>query len=331
MAFSLFSSKNRIINLVLNDHSVRFVELKQSAPPAAQKWCERFLPPGIISDGKITDIDSLASILEECIDEWKIQRRSINFIIPDPLVIIRKVSVPADIQDDELKGYLYLELGSTIHLPFEEPVFDFYPLTINGKTKDLLLFAAPEQFVMEYANLFSSLKLTPLAADISPLALYRIYYQLNMPRENEVLFTVQFDLTSVNLCIFEGTVPLVMRQFPLFFDIDKWEIKTDSMGLMDYKYTGDSEELVIQFEEIFKEINKLLDFYRYTLNNEKKDVTKFLLNGDHPLLTAIFEEMHERFEIPVETISLELEAKGKTGSVPPNLYLSLGLALKEVK
>jgi type IV pilus assembly protein PilM len=153
MSFSLFTLKNRIINLVLNDHSIRFVELKQTNPPMALRWNERFLPPGIISEGKITDIDSLANILEECIDEWKIGRRSIRFLVPDPFVIIRKISIPADIQEDELKGYLYLELGSSIHLPFEEPVFDYYSLAENGKTKDLLLFAAPEQQVMEYADL----------------------------------------------------------------------------------------------------------------------------------------------------------------------------------
>ncbi|WP_312470988.1 pilus assembly protein PilM [Neobacillus sp.] len=330
MAFSLFTPKNRIINLVLNDHSIRFVELKQSDPPSAQKWRERFLPPGIIKDGKIVDIVSLTSNLEECIDEWKIQRRSIRFLVPDPLVIIRKVSIPAEIQDDEIKGYLYLELGSSIHLPFEEPVFDFYPLSDNGKTKDLLLFAAPEQQVMEYADLFSSLKLNPVAADISPLALYRLYHQLGHTGQNEILFTVQFDLTNVNLCIFEGSAPVVMRPLALPFDSDKWEIKRDSLGCMDCKYTGDADELVVQFEDVFREINKLLDFYRYTLNNEKHDATKFLLSGDHPMLQAIVDEMKERFEVPVVQLSFGAESNGKTGSVPANLLLSLGLALKEV-
>jgi type IV pilus assembly protein PilM len=331
MALALFTPKNRIINFVLNDHSIRFVELKSANPPVPQRWSERFLPPGIISDGKIVDIDSLTNILEECVDEWKIHRRQVRFLVPDPLVIIRKVSVPAEIQDDEMKGYLYLELGSTIHLPFEEPIFDFYPLADNGKTKDLLLFAAPDQQVMEYAKLFSRLKLHPIAADISPLALYRLYYQLDKASPNEVLFTIQFDLTSVNLSIFEETVPLVMRQFPLAFNIDQWGIKQDLLGLMVCKYIGDASELVIQFEDIFKEINKLIDFYRYSLNNEKNDITKFLLNGDHPMLQAIYDEMKERFDTPVEIISLESDLKEKAGSVPKNFLLPLGLALKEVK
>ncbi|MFP5106498.1 type IV pilus biogenesis protein PilM [Neobacillus sp. C211] len=328
MAFSLFTSKNRIINLVLNDHSIRLLELKQANPPAAQRWCERFLPPGIISDGKITDIDSLANILEECIGEWKIQRRKVRFLVPDPLVIIRKVSIPAEIQEDEIQGYLYLELGSSIHLPFEEPVFDFYSLESNGKTRDLLLFVAPEQQVMEYVNLLSKLKLNPIAADISPLALYRLYHQLDQTSTNEVLFSVQFDLTSVNLSIFEQNVPLVMRQFAIPFNVDLWDVKVDRAGKLAFKYTGNTEELGIQFEDIFREINKLSDFYRYTLNNEKSDITKFLLNGDHPMLTVIYDEMKERFDVPVDMISLE---PGKKDSLPPSLLLPLGLALKGVQ
>jgi type IV pilus assembly protein PilM len=331
MAFSLFSSKNRIINMVLNDHSIRYVELKQSNPPAAQKWSERFLPPGIIVDGKIADIDSLTSILEQCIDEWKIQRRSIRFIIPDALVIIRKVSIPADVQDDEIKGYLYLELGSTIHLPFEEPVFDYYPLESNGKTRDILLFAAPERFVIEYSELFSSLKLNPIAADISPLSLYRLYHYLEQSSRDEILFTVQFDLTSVNLCIFDENVPLVMRHFALPFNIDQWEHKIGIAGSLEFMFNGDSEELTMQIEDIFNEINKLVDFYRYTLTNEKQDVTKFLVSGDHPMLEAIIDEMKDRYDIPVEMITLGKESNGKGSYLPSNLFLPLGLALKEVQ
>jgi type IV pilus assembly protein PilM len=330
MGFSLFSAKNRIINLVLNDHSIRFLELKQTNPPTAQKWSERFLPPGIIVDGKIVDLDSLANILEQCIEEWKIQRRSIRFIVPDPLVIIRKVSIPADIQEDEIKGYLYLELGSTIHLPFEEPVFDYHLLTNTGKAQEILLFAAPHQFVMEYTELFSSLKLDPVAADISPLSLYRLYHNSERSNEKDILFTVQFDLTSVNLCIFDGSVPMVMRQFALPFNIEDWEHNQGLSGLVEFTYKGASEELVIHFEDIFKEINKLVDYYRFSLSNEKQDVTKFLVNGDHPMLKAIYDEMTERFEVPVEMLSLPADEKSK-GSVPSNLLLSLGLALKEVQ
>ncbi|NRD75999.1 pilus assembly protein PilM [Bacillus sp. BRMEA1] len=330
MAFSLLTPKKRIINIIINDHSIRYLELKQAQPLTVLKWGERILPPGLIQEGKIADYESLVNILEECIDEWKISRRSIRFIVPDQMVIIRKVSVPSDIEDDEIKGYLYLELGSTIHLPYEEPVFDIHLMGDNGKTKDVLLFAAPEQQVSEYVHLFNQVKLQPLAADISPLALYRVYDQLDQADHEEALFTIQFDLSSVNFCIFEGTVPLVMRQFSLPYDWETWEIKPGSLGKQEYKYKGNKEELDITFDEIYREISKLLDFYKYALKEKKKEITKFLVQGDHPMLKDIADEVAERFEIPVLTLYNEANSKGKTGGVPANLLLTLGLALKGV-
>lgn len=47
-----------------------------------------------------------------------------RFLVPDSRLVIRKVAIPKDIKDDEIKGYLYLEMGTSIHLPFEEPIFD---------------------------------------------------------------------------------------------------------------------------------------------------------------------------------------------------------------
>lgn len=330
MDFSLLSPRKRTVNIDINDHSIRFVELKHANSLSVHRWGERFLPPGIISDGKITDYDSLSNIMEECIDEWKIGRRPIRYMVPDSLVIIRKISIPADVKDDEVHGYLFLEIGSSIHLPFENPVFDVFPLTGNGKTKELLLFAAPEIHVMQYANLFSELKLNPVAADISPLALYRFYYLLDQSHKDEILFTVQFDLTSVNMCIFENTIPFVMRQFPIPYDVEKWEIM-QKKNAVEYNYLGDITIMKREFEDIFHEIRKLMDFYRYSINNGKKEVTKFLISGDHPMLDMIFHDLKERFELPVRRLNPGEAMNGKNGMIPYPFYLSLGLALKEVR
>jgi type IV pilus assembly protein PilM len=123
---------------------------------------------------------------------------------------------------------------------------------------------------------------------------------------------------------------MVMRHFALPFNMDDWETNQGISGLVEFTYTGSSEELVIQFEDIFKEINKLVDYYRFSLSNDKQDVTKFLVNGDHPMLKAILDEMSERFEVTVQMLSLSSDEKAKS-PIPSNLLISLGLALKEVQ
>ena len=323
MAFSLFSRKNHIVNIIITDRCIRYLELKQAKPPVASKWGERLLPNGLISNGKIQDYETLVMILEECVDEWKIRNRKVRFLIPESLVIIRKILIPAEIKDDELHGYLYLELGTSVHLPFEEPVFDAVVLSEQNDKKEILLFAAPEENVMEYSQLFSDVKLQPIEAEVSPLALYRLYDHLGQAQEEENLLVVQYDVCKICICIFEQQIPVFMHYLPIEFDEDKWDITYGGPETDKLHFIGTESDLLFQFEDIYKEITRLMDFYRYSLHQGKKQVSKVLLNGDHPMLSMIKKEMERRLSIPLETIAYSEE-----NYLPPAYYLALGLALK---
>jgi len=329
MFSSLFSSKKRIVNIIINDHSIRYLELKQANPPVANKWGEHMLPPGIISNGKIQDYETLSLILDGCLTEWKIRKRPIRFLVPESFVIIRKVSIPANVKDDEIKGHLYLELGSSIHLPFDEPVFDVVVLSNNGEKKEVLIFAAQEDQVMEYVDLFSDLDLEPVEAEISPLALYRLYYHLDQAKQNEDLLVVQFDSHSVNICIFENHIPFFMHHLPIDFVQEEWEMKLNRSGENVLTYVGAPNNLEYQFQDIYKEINRILDFYSYSIHQGQKQFSRILLNGDHPMIENVKKDLEERFNIQVETITYEGN-EYIDNNLPHTHYLALGLALKGV-
>lgn len=330
MALSIFSRRNRIVNIIIHDHCIRYVELKQSKPPIPHKWGERLLPNGIINNGKILDYETLSMILEECVTEWKIRKRQVRFLIPESFVIIRKVNIPADVEDDEIKGYLYLELGTSIHLPFEEPVFDTVVLSKDKEKKEVLIFAAQEDYVLEYMNLFTDVKLRPVEAEVSPLALYRLYHHLGQAKENEDLVSVEFDLNSVNICIFENSIPFFMHHLPIEFDEKSWRMQLNKDGNYELLFIGDETELSYLFDDVYKEISRLLDFYRYSLHQGKKQVSKILLNGDHPFLSKIHDDMNSRFEITLVRIQYN-ESNYLAQELPPPFYLALGLALKGVQ
>lgn len=329
MDLSFFSRKNRVVNIVINDHSIRYLELKQTKPLIPLKWGERLLPNGLITNGKINDHETLVNILEECVSDWKLRNRQVRFLIPESFVIIRKVSIPADVKEDEIKGYLYLELGTSIHLPFDEPVFDAVVLSTDKDKKEILIFAAQEDFVMEYVELFSEVKLEAVAAEVSPLAIYRLYHHLNRPTEDEDLLIVQFGLSDVNICIFENTIPFFMHHLPIDIDDEMWEKKLNGSGVYDLNFLGDKSYLSLQLEDAYKEINRLMDFYRYSLHQGRKQVRKILLNGDHPLLPQIKEDLAGRFDIPLETLSYSEFGQFDQDSAY-KYYLALGLALKGV-
>ena len=330
MASPLFSFKTRPVEIVINDHCIRYIELKNGSEPTPLKWGERFLPAGIVKEGKILDQETLAIILEECIYAWKIKRRKVRYLVPDPYVTIRKVAIPADIHIDEINGYLYLEIGESVHLPFEDPVFDFIVLPEQEEKREILLFAAQREHVMSYAELFSSVKLIPDAADLSSLALYRLYHHLAEKIAEENLLIIQFDLDLVNMSIFENETPFFMRHHHLAFDQKQWETQIGRSGFQQLTFKGETAELAEQFDEVAKEVNMLIDFYQFSLHQGKSELSKMLLTGDHPLLPTIRNELQKRFDIPVNLLDSSQLTTEKNRPLPASHNLAMGLALKEV-
>ncbi|WP_078545325.1 type IV pilus biogenesis protein PilM [Litchfieldia alkalitelluris] len=324
MAFELFPS-NQIANIIIKDHVIRYTGVKQSVPLVVQKYRERYLPPGIVEEGKIIERDTLRLILEECVSEWGISKKQVRFTIPDSFVVIRRITVPIDIKDDEIVGYLYSELGSTIHLPFEEPVLDIKKLSEIEDKKEILLFAAPEDIALSYSTLLQEVSLKPIAADISPLCMYRLFDFKDKTNIEDHILLIQFDLSTVNLSIFHQHIPIFMRHIQLETSIDDWDIQNNRSGSKaEIKWVNGEKSLDSVIEEIYREIDHVLNFYQFSLMKGKQAVTKILFSGDHPYINDMYSRVIDRYEISVSTLeSIE--------KLPPNYYLPLGLALKEVQ
>ncbi|HHY72842.1 MAG TPA: pilus assembly protein PilM [Bacillus bacterium] len=325
MVLRLFGKK-RCANIVIKDHVIRYMEIRSSSPLSIRLQGERDLPSGIISEGHIVDKESLILILEECVEEWKIKGQDVRFIVPDSFVVIRTVEVPNEINDDEIKGYLYLELGTSIHLPFEDPVFDLFVLGTTENKKNVLLFAAPEQIVQDYVEVFEEVKLNPIVADISPLSIYRLYAKLDLANPNDHLMVIQFDLPMVNVSLFHDDKPLFMRHLVFDLNYSLWQKNYNG----EYEWKGEQADLQAQMEDIFTEIDRIMNFYRFSMQQGNQEVTKILLTGDHPDLDNIKNRLVELYEVPIATIKDATLVDSNSEELHRKFHLALGLAMKEV-
>lgn len=314
-------------NIVINDHVIRYAAIRPSSPFTVREYGERVLPEGIIRDGKIIDKELLTLILEECVEDWKIKGQNVRFLVPDQYVVIRKIHIPKDIPDDEVRGYLYLELEASIHLPFEEPVLDASVLGVDGNKKEVLLFAAPEDIVLDYSDVLEEVKLKPVAADISPLSIFRLYAKLDLANPKDHLMVIQYDLELVTVSLFHDCMPEFMRYLTMDLHSSSW--KRDAEGK--YVWTGEPDDLIGQMEDIYTEIDRIMNFYRFSIQQGKAEVTRILLTGDHPKYQEVFKRLSEMTEIPVDTLEQDFIVDGAGNRLDRSFHLALGLALKEVK
>ncbi|MRX71432.1 pilus assembly protein PilM [Bacillus lacus] len=333
MKLSFLSGKKNTVNLLINDYSIQFLELKSSSPLVASRFGEYLLPPGIVETGRIADTEKFEIILEERIQEWGLKRKSVRFLVPDSVVVIKRISIPADIKEDEIKGYLYLEFGTNIHLPFENPVFDYTVLNSTGGQRELLLYAAPEDLVSSYAALFEKLKLPAVSADISPLSQRRLHDHFHKLEEQKSTLMVQFQLNAFTMTIFEGIYPILTRHIPIDFLFEDWETTQSliSEGYYRFKPSHENElENSYVFQDAVKEMEKVMNFFRFSLHQGNREIDAVFICGDHPFLGGIEDIMNSRLDIPVLHIghSEILTAQGE--KLPEKFYSVLGLALKEV-
>ncbi len=325
MVFSLFGRNWKYINIEIKDHCIRYVELKQGAEPSVARCGEHYLPPGLIRNGKMEDYETLKTIMEQCVAEWKIARRQVCFLTPDHSIVLRKVLIDKTVKDDEIQGHLYLQLGTSIHLPFEEPVFDTVTLGEKDDQKEILLFAASEQQVSQYHKLLEDCKLDPVVADISSLAIYRLLHTLGQTTPEEHTMVLQWDLLNVNVSVFTDDKPNFMRHLQIPIDPESW----DKTGMSEWVYQDGEDAYFRTLEDVYTEIDRVMSFYKYNLANGEYEVSKIIVAGDHPFLEKIIANLRERYTVPVSSVDYEGIQTESSDILPPPFALPVGLGLRE--
>lgn len=315
----LFNRRKQPATLTIEDDAVRFVRLKSTAPLVVDVAEEVKLPPNTVVEGKIVDAEALVVILEGTIKEWGIAKRDVQFLAPDTYVMIRKVPYPDDIQPDELKGHFFIEIGSTIYLPFDDPVFDVVPCSLNEGTKEAILIASKESILDTYEDVLKAVKLNPVVADIGPLALYRLAYKTYQFSGQEHVLIADMHDGVLTVSIFHKHYPLFMRPVDLAQSADI-AIVAD--------ITADPHSITPT--TIVMELEKLMSFYRYNLHNGNASITHLLVNGEYDGMETLLSAIRERFSIQAERLLKEPLQLQDGQLLPATFNRTIGLALKEV-
>ncbi|WP_100402206.1 type IV pilus biogenesis protein PilM [Bacillus sp. FJAT-42315] len=320
MAIRFFSKKDRTVNLVFTDYAIRFVELRQTVPPIVQSVEERALPAGVIRSGEIIDYEALLEIMKNCVDEWGIKRREARFIVPDHYIAMKEERLKEDIADDELKSYLFMQIGTTIHLPFEEPVFDAVVVGEKDGKKHVLVIAAPEERVLHFRELLEEVKLKPKVADISPLSLYRLYYYQGLTSRSNHELVLQLKRNLLTVAVFHEHQLKFVKPVRI-------ESSSDVAALLQGEST---DQHLANLMDALKELENIINFYENSLHKGQVQISKAFLNGDHSQIAYM--QSYIAKTLGLEVISDEhMEIVDKAGNTMPGAFFTaIGLGLKEV-
>ncbi len=206
--------------------------------PVLQKVAKQEETVEIIEGGRVTDTDLLISVLSRSFKEGWLCKR-VHLAIPTQNILLRKVTTLPDVGEAELRKLLQFHIGESIHLPFENPIYDFvklgsiHPKSINegeddlvddddddlelslgelaremkekndGPKSEVLLFATSKLLSQEVADVLNTAGLKPLSAEIRALALQRLLTYVHPRWLHETEMIIDASEKSVDIHIFK--------------------------------------------------------------------------------------------------------------------------------
>lgn len=322
--FPLRKSKN-IVNLVIEDYVIRMVENNGKDLSSMKLLAEKVLPTNVIDDGKIVDEVTFYECMKDLVDEWDMKGKSIRFYVPHSLIIMREINITEPVIPEEVKQYITMEIGHTIHFPFNNPLFDIYHVTGEETVDKVTIVAAPEDEVMKYTNIFYDVKLKPIAIDVQALGAYRYFYdQLKFMPEEKVYLFLEFNLTSVNISIFNRNYMEFLRYQAL--DIAKTDWQPSGQQPLDWMFTGNEQHLRGLIIDQLNELERIMNFYQFSIHQGQQSVTNIVVLGDMPDLRELITPLSDRYMLPVTILSVDSLLDHHP--VSPAFIPALGLAIK---
>lgn len=310
------------VAIELTDYVLRGLILKKGVDLSQAQLVEFPIPHGYIEELTIIDELSLFEFLKKSFNDLSIKGYEARIFVPDSSVLMKSFEHPEKVKTIvDLQEHVQMEIGHSIHLPFQDPliaIHDHQPE--DGKA---MLFAAPNEEVSKWVHLLEDTQLQPEVADVRALANLRVLDALSLINEEHTFLVVDWSINAVSICIYsEGQVEFLRYQ-TIETDLNQWTMDEEGQFI----YSGEDAEYRMRLTDQVLEIERIMNFFRFSLYKGDKNIDELILIGDNPLLVEIGTLLSDNLMLLV-TIADELLLKEKFPHLQSKHIAVLGLALK---
>lgn len=286
------------------------------------------LPSGVVQDGMVVDEMALFEVVKVNVARWGGKKQRVRLFVPDTSVLLKSFDHPAELSGKALKEYVQMEIGQSIHLPFQEPLVDVYDHQEGDG--QAVLFAAPPDEVTKMIGLLLDSHLQPQVADIRALCNLRLLEHISLLDSHKTYLMTDWSINELSICIYsKGNVEFLRFQ-AIETNLENWQHQVAAEGDVTFAYTGELDDYRAMITDQVLEIDRMMNFFKFSLHKGEKSVDEIVVLGDNPLLQNIATFLSENLATPVKLVDDAVIAQHFPNCKAKHASL-LGLALKEVK
>jgi len=308
------------------------------------------LAPGVVRDGEVVDVETLAGVLKTLFAEHKLARR-VRIGVANQRIVMRTIDLPPLTNPKEIASAVEFQAQEHIPMPLEQAVLEHQVLgqvdTPDGARTRVVLVAARRDMIDRLLEATQRAGLRAQGIDLSAFALIRALHQ---PGASGT--TVYVNVGGItNLAIAVGTTCVFTRVIPYGLESVAGELAERRGLTLEHAHgwlkhvgmlapvedlEGDSE-IVLEARHVLTEgvrrigdeVRNSIDFHM--MQDGSGPAERVVLSGPAVAVPGFSEQIGVQIGLDVEVgLVTEAKAGGFAGIDAGRLAVAAGLAVEEV-
>jgi type IV pilus assembly protein PilM len=336
------SAGKSIIGLDIEPGYVAAVETS-SGGVAVERAAHAQLAPGVVRDGEVVDVDTLAEVLRALFAEHKLGHR-VRLGVANQRIVMRMLDLPPLRDAKEISSAVRFQAQDHIPMPLEQAGIVETP---DGPRTRVVLVAARRDMIDGLLAATRNAGLRPEGIDLSAFAMIRALYRPG--GEGATLYVSVGGMTNLAVavgttCVFTRVVAhgteamageLAERRGLTLEHARGWLNHVGTLSPTD-DIDGD-DEIVVEaravlgegIRRISDEVRNSLDFYR--VQPGAAHVSNAILTGPAVSIPGFSDQLGEEIQLPLESGVATEGRPGALGGIDAgSLAVAAGLAIEDL-
>jgi type IV pilus assembly protein PilM len=308
------------------------------------------LAPGVVRDGEVVDVDTLAAVLRDLFTEHKLAKR-VRVGVANQRIVMRTIDLPPIADQKQLASAVQFQAQEHIPMPLDQAVLEHQSLgtveTADGPRARVVLVAARRDMIDRLIEATTRAGLRPQGIDLSAFAMIRALH-----RPDATGTTVYVNVGGItNLAIADGTTCVFTRVIPAGIEWVAGELAERRGLTLEHahgwlKHVGmlasvedleGDREIIVEARSVLTEgvrrigdeVRNSLDFH--VMQDGSNPVERIVLSGPAIAIPGFADQIGQQIGMPVEVgMVAEGKAGGFGGIDAGRLAVAAGLAVDEV-
>jgi type IV pilus assembly protein PilM len=342
------STAKNVVGLDIQPGYVAAVQSRNGV--AVERAAMAPLAPGVVRDGEIADVETLAGVLRDLFAEHKLAKR-VRLGVANQRIVMRTLDLPPLQGQKEIASAVRFQAQDHIPMPLDQAVLEYHSLgsvdTVDGPRTRVVVVAARRDMIERQLDAVKRAGLRAHGIDLSAFAMIRALHQPGST--DPILYVAVGGIT--NLAVAIGTTCVFTRVVAHGTETMAGELAERRQLTLEHAHAwlrhvglvkpveeieGDAD-IVVEAREVLQdgsrriadEVRNSIDFHMMQVGST--GVERAVVTGPAVAIPGLAEELSELARLPMEVGTVSEAHPGALGDIDAGrLAVAAGLTVDEV-